>query len=198
MLFFLIKIILGYLFADFLTGIYHWIKDSYFSPFTPLIGRKFIWMSRLHHVRPKYVTEISDYDLLKSSSLWTLLWMWPLFLWYGLDPFLLTLLLFISLNDVIHKYAHLEDSERPIWATYLQVMKFVQSPSEHYHHHHSLHDKYYCPITPYVNAILEPIHFWRIMEYLIEKIIGVKARSHRERFVEDHTYPAGIKFIEHE
>lgn len=186
---------MAYLIGDFIMGIYHWIKDTYFGPFTPIIGKYLIWGSRLHHIRPRYVIEFSDWDLFYSSAKWTLIWMGPLMYFTGLSIFIISLFLTISLNDVIHKYAHMVDSERPKWATFMQKIYVFQSHDEHHLHHISPHEINYCPITPFVNIILEEIDFWKKIEIIIEKYTGVKARAKDYDFVEDPTYPAGVKFL---
>lgn len=192
---YILKILFAYLLADFIVGIYHWIKDSYFTPFTPIIGKTFIWYSRLHHIRPKYVTEFTDWQLFSSSAIWTFLWMGPLFLLIGPTLFLTILFLMISLNDVIHKYAHLHDHERPALITWMQQIYLIQSQDEHHLHHISPHDVNYCPITPYVNVVLERLDFWRKIENLVEKFTGVKPRSRVNEFIEDSSYPGGIRFL---
>lgn len=192
---YLIKFIMGYLMADLIMGIYHWIKDTYFNPYTPVIGKTFIWGSRLHHIRPRYVIEFSDWNLFQNSAKWTLLWMGPLFYFTGLTVFTISLFLMISLNDVIHKYSHMFDHERPNWATFFQKIYFFQSHDEHHLHHIVPHEINYCPITPYVNVVLEKINFWKKMENLIYKCTGVEPRISTNDFVEDSNYPAGVKFV---
>ena len=189
------KIIFGYLLADFIMGVYHWIKDTYFSPFTPIIGKTFIWGSRLHHIRPRYVLEFSDWDLFWSSAKWTLLWMGPLFYLYGITVFMASFFLAMSINDIVHKYAHMFDYERPTWASLLQNMHIFQSHDEHHMHHVTPHEINYCPITPYLNIILEKLNFWRKMENIIEHCTGIVAREKDNDFVEDINYPAGIRFL---
>lgn len=100
------------------------------------------------------------------------------------------------MNDVVHKYSHMLEDERPPWATFLQKIYIFQSHDEHHLHHIHPHEVNYCPITPYLNIILEKIFFWRKMEYIIEKYLGVKSRSKEYDFVEDINYPASVKFIE--
>lgn len=191
-----LQVLSGYLLGDFIMGFYHWIKDTYFGPFTPIIGKLMIWNSRLHHIRPRYVIEFSDKELFLDSAKWTATWMIPLMYFMGISPFMISLFLVISLNDVIHKYAHMLDHERPLWATILQKIYIFQSHDEHHHHHVEPHTVNYCPITPFVNFILEPINFWRRLENMIEKYTGTKPRAIEYDFVEDPNYPAGIKFLE--
>jgi len=181
--------------ADFIAGVYHWIKDTYFGPFTPIIGRTFIWGSRLHHIRPRYVLEFSDWELFSSSARWTLLWIIPLIYFTGLNIFTFTLFLVISLNDVIHKYSHLLDHERPAWATFLQKIYISQSHDEHHQHHIDPHDINYCPITPFTNPLLERVNFWKRCEMIVEKYTGIPPRAKVYDFIEDESYPAGVRFI---
>lgn len=193
----LYEIIVGYLLADFIMGIYHWVKDTYFSPFTPIIGKTFIWSSRLHHVRPRYVVEFSDWNLFIDSAMWTLSWIIPLFYLLGGShiAFMLSLFFTISINDIVHKYAHMFDHERPSWATFLQNIYVFQSHDEHHAHHVHPHEINYCPISPFVNIILEKINFWRKIEYVIKKYLGIIPREQEYDFIEDPTYAAGIKFL---
>ena len=108
-----VKMIMGYLLADFIMGLYHWIKDTYFGPFTPIIGKSLIWGSRLHHIRPRYVIEFSDIELFISSAKWTAIWIIPLIYLFGPSVLNISLFIVISLNDIVHKYAHMFDHERP-------------------------------------------------------------------------------------
>lgn len=193
--FWLIQIILGYLLADLIVGIYHWIKDTYFDPHTPVIGKLFIWGSRLHHIRPNYVCTFTDFELFLGSTKWVFLWMAPLFYYIGINPFLLSLFLLTSANDIIHKYAHMLDHERPQLMTTLQQYWILQTREEHCEHHISPHTVNYCPITPYLNIVLEKINFWRNLENLIEKNFGVKPRAQIDEYIEDTSYPAKVKFI---
>lgn len=191
----LFGILIGYLFADFIIGIYHWIKDTYFSPYTPLVGDLFIWNSRLHHVRPTHVTTYNDLDMIKTTAQWTFLWMAPLMYYIEFSSFTITLFLMISINDIVHKYAHMSVTERPKWITFMQNIKVFQTQEEHHLHHIEPYDTYYCPITPYLNGPLEKINFWKKNEYLIEKYLKISPRSYKHDFVEDDNYPAKIRFV---
>ena len=189
------SIVYAYLLADFIMGIYHWAKDSYFSPFTPIIGKTFIWGSRLHHVRPRHVMDFTNREIFTDSAKWTAIWFVPLLYFTGINVFMLALFFTISINDIVHKYAHTFDNERPYWATFLQNIHVFQSHDEHHIHHISPHEIKFCPISPYLNVVLERIDFWGRLEGLIETCTGVKARAVEYDFVEDASYPAGVKFI---
>jgi len=185
----------AYILGDFLVGFFHWIKDSYFAPHTPFVGREFVWNSRLHHLKPRHVIEFTDWELIKSSGKWVCLWMVPVMYVLNFNVFSVMLFGTLLLNDVIHKYAHMMDHERPYWATLLQKSYLIQSYGEHHLHHLPPHDNNYCPVTPFVNVVLEKVNFWRRLERFIETKFSIKARNYKDNFVEDDNYPAGIKFI---
>lgn len=192
---YLFDIFFAYVLGDFLIGVFHWFKDTYFNPNTPIIGRRIIWPSRLHHIKPRFVTEFSNWDLFKSSALWSMIWIGPLILFNGLNLFIFTLFMTIGLNDIIHKYAHMLDSERPQIVTILQKWNIIQGFDEHHQHHISPHEVNYFPITPFLNKIFEHIGFWRKLENIIQMISGVKPRDFKDEYIADSSYPAGIKFV---
>lgn len=191
---FVVNLFLAYIYADFVMGVYHWIKDTYFTPTLPFFGPIFIWGSRLHHWRPRLVTDNTDMELFINSLVWTMVWGYPYFLIF---PNILSVffLFFIAINDINHKYAHLLEKERPYIITFLQKSKIMQSYAEHHEHHSGDHDNNYCPVTPFVNPLLEWINFWRNLENAIEKLTGVKPRAFDEKFIDDAEYPGGVKFV---
>lgn len=194
MLFYILQILFSYLFSDFYLGIYHWLKDSYFSPFTPLIGKYLIWGSRLHHIKPHYVTEFSDSYLFFESILWNASWIVPI-LWYTrMHIFWLATYFFISINEIVHKYAHLTEMERPILVNLLQKYYVIQSHEEHRLHHLEPYNSHYCPLTPYLNFYLEKINFWRNLESLIS-YFGYYPRKKTFLTISSKGYPCNLKMI---
>jgi hypothetical protein len=173
----ILQIIIGYLLADFIMGIYHWIKDTYFSPTTAIIGAALIKGSRLHHTEPRQIIHARDGKLFFDSAWSTAIWMGPLIIMHGMTPLLSSLYLTICINDIAHKYAHMTDKERPIIPTMLQKFRVLQSYEEHHQHHISPHEINYCPITPYLNGVLEKINFWRSLELVIDVIFKIKPRQ---------------------
>ncbi len=113
----------------------------------------------------------------------------------GLTPYLITLFIVISINDIVHKYAHMYDHERPIWASFLQKIYVFQSHEEHHQHHIYPHQINYCPISPFCNLVLQQIQFFSVLEDFIKNQFNVLPREKEYDFVEDPSYPAGIKFV---
>uniref|UniRef100_A0A6C0LUR2 Lipid desaturase domain-containing protein n=1 Tax=viral metagenome TaxID=1070528 RepID=A0A6C0LUR2_9ZZZZ len=122
--------------------------------------------------------------------------MGPLLYMSELNTFMMSLFLTISLNDVIHKYAHMTDHDRPKLATFMQKIYIFQSYNEHHLHHIYPHEMNYCPVSPYLNIMLEYVNFWRFFERIIEKYLGIYPRVKLDKYVEDVNYLAGIKFVE--
>jgi ubiquitin-conjugating enzyme E2 variant len=186
---------MAYLMSDFAVGIYHWVKDTYFKFDTPFLGPAFITPSRTHHVRPRHVLEFSDWELFWNSVKWMIPTYIPFFYYLGINTFTISFFIIVALNDVIHKYAHMIDKERPWFPTLLQKLYITQTYGEHHYHHTAPHDCNYCPITPWVNYVLEKHNFWRRFEDLIERHTGIKPRDYELKFKEDEKIPGGIRFI---
>lgn len=191
MLIFFFEILKAYFISDLIIGIYHWFKDTYFTPLTPIIGKKFIWNSRLHHIKPLYITTFNNLNIFINSALWSI-WIIPLIFYFN-SIFILTLFFIISVNDIIHKYSHLQS--QPYLIKLLQDFKIIQSYNEHHIHHIFPHITNYCPITPYLNIILEYINFWRILENIIFILFKIKPRSYTNNYITNINFPASIQFI---
>ena len=149
-------------------------------------------MSRRMLSNSCWATTASSSNVMAS---WTCIWYIPWIYFVGLNLFNFFLFVFISVNDVIHKYTHTTLAETPALITFLQKNFIIQSYGEHHIHHTEPFEKNYCTITPYINFPLEKINFWRKLEFLIEKVTGIKPRSHIDSYIENSAYPAAIKFV---
>lgn len=178
---FIFNVFLSFVLADFIMGLYHWIKDTYGSPFTPIIGKIFIYNSILHHHKPRLVIKHNNINLFINSAIWSSLLFGPLYCIFR-SNFIIYLFLFISSNEIIHKYAHMFDKERPRIINFLQKLKIIQNYQEHHIHHTYPHNSYYCPMSNLLNYPLERINFWRTIEYFAE-ILGIKPRNYEYKYV---------------
>ena len=106
---FMTNIFLSYITSDLIMGTFHWIKDTYFNPKTPIIGKVLIEPSRMHHIKPSQILKFSNYELLKSSMIWTSFWYIPYVIINGISIYNIGIFTFICGNDVIHKYSHMND-----------------------------------------------------------------------------------------
>jgi len=65
-----LRIVGSVLLADFLSGLAHWIEDSYFSPQTPLIGST-IRKNVPHHSQPQAFVGNPWHVTIRSSLFWS-------------------------------------------------------------------------------------------------------------------------------
>lgn len=160
--------------ADFAAGLVHWIEDAYIREDTPWIGA---WIGRpntLHHHLPRRMTQNSwwqsNWDQMLVMGLVVavaamtgrLTWQVWLFALVGGNA-----------NEV-HKWSHRTRKENGRLISWLQDLRLLQTPRHHAIHHTNPKDVHYCPVTNVMNPVLDTLHFWSGLEWLLEKILGVK------------------------
>lgn len=160
--------------ADFTAGMIHWIEDAYIREDTPLVG---CWIGRantLHHHLPRRMTLNtwwqSNWDLLLAMSvlaitcavLGCLSWhVWLFAIVAG------------NANEV-HKWSHRTRRENGRLISWLQDMHVLQTPHHHAIHHTNPKEVHYCPITNALNPVLDALHFWSGLEWLLEQTVGLR------------------------
>jgi ubiquitin-conjugating enzyme E2 variant len=162
--------------ADFVAGLVHWAEDAYFTEATPVIGSRIIVPNIVHHHVPRYFTRLSWWrssaDLVLAGLVLFAI-AWPL----GLVSWQLLLFIAVSINaNEIHKMAHRTRAENGWLISQLQDWRVLQTPRHHGLHHADPKNTYYCPITNYVNPLLEKVRFWDRLEALIARLTGVTHR----------------------
>jgi ubiquitin-conjugating enzyme E2 variant len=171
-----IQLLLALSLADLIAGIIHWLEDCYGTPNTPIVG-KAIQANILHHVDPRDFIRNNWWQNARSSLPLVLLFVATFALFDCLNFFTITTLLSGWNANEIHKWSHQSKRERPWIATRLQNLKICASPKSHYKHHRDNHDSDYCVMTPWVNPLLNLLHFWRAMEWCIFVLTGIKTRE---------------------
>lgn len=155
--------------ADFITGAFHFIEQTYGLPTWPLLGQSVIVPNIDHHKHPARICE---------GNLWTRNWqMWALALgacslarvtgclsW----TFCMTALL-ASCGNETHSWAH---GNAPRLGRLLQEAGILLTPANHRKHHKPPYDRNFCTITNLTNAVLDSVQFWRGMEACIS-VLGV-------------------------
>lgn len=163
--------------ADFLAGLIHWIEDAYFTEDTPVIGPRVIRPNIVHHHVPRYFTKLSWWESSKELVVAGLLVL-GLAAWFHALTWQLWLFVIISANgNQVHKWAHRTRAENGRVISWLQDWRILQTPRQHGLHHSDPKNTYYCPITNFVNPILEKISFWDRLEKIIERLTGVTHRK---------------------
>ena len=165
-------LLLGWLGADFVSGLVHWAGDTWGSPEMPVLGQSFVRTFREHHVDQLSITRHDFVEVNGSNCLVSL----PVLLVAllvditgdGNTPlfgvaFMTSLTLWVFLTNQIHKWAHQENPSRAVrCATPLDL-----GAEHHSIHHAAPYDKYYCITTGWLNGPLHAIGFYRRLERLI-------------------------------
>ncbi len=162
--------------ADFVAGVVHWAEDAYFTETTPLIGQPIIRPNIVHHHFPRFFTRLSWWQsaaelVLVGAAILGIAW--PL----GLLSWQLALFVAVSVNaNEIHKMAHRTRAENGRFISRLQDWRILQTSRHHGLHHSDPKNTYYCPVTNFVNPVLEHLDFWTRLESVVEYFTGATHR----------------------
>ncbi|HYV46400.1 MAG TPA: fatty acid desaturase family protein [Myxococcaceae bacterium] len=172
----------GFIAADFISGLVHWLFDTWGSPETPVVGKTFIVPFRVHHSDPIDITRhgfvatnghnclatvpvLAGMLFLDMHSAWNA----------GALAFWMTTCLGTFGTNQFHKWAHQEEVG-PVVA-FLQKHHLVLNPRHHDTHHTRPYDQAYCITTGWMNPVLRAVRFFRVAEWAITKLTGVQPRK---------------------
>ena len=174
----LIQIILGFFFADIVSGVLHWFEDNYFHycmkiPLLSTLSKE----NELHHFFPRDITHSTYIENMSRTvpivfflSILIFLIFPKLVLKYKF--FLLSFFVFGALSNLIHRFEHERACEKHVIVKLLHKYKILVSSEEHKFHHDNPSCNF-CVISPITNLVLEYIQFWKILELSLEKLIGI-------------------------
>lgn len=156
------QLLLGWLLADLLTGIFHWWEDKFGSEDWPVIGAWIIRPNRLHHRSPLAFTRHGFMARNRAAIIAAAVVALGLFVIFGLQPWIVALATGGAVSNEVHRYAH-EPSAAPGWIRVFQQIGLLQSPKVHASHHRPPHDASFCILTDWLNPVLEALGFWRTL-----------------------------------
>lgn len=159
--------LLGWIIADFLSGIIHWIEDEFITSSTPLIGKSIGAANELHHQEP---TEfLSSTFVERNWTTWAAVIPIALIWLFIAGPSWVLLGAFVggSLANETHAWTH--RTERPPLIRALQASGIFQSAPAHSRHHRGSMNSDYCTLTGWLNPWLELIGFWQRLSSLFGK-----------------------------
>lgn len=168
-------IIIGYLIADLISGIAHWLGDRFGDESTALVGPTFIAPFREHHDQPLAMLQhglvelvgntavlaspvlVASYYLLdlQSPSLWTLFF----------SGVIVSALIGLVATNAIHRWAHMD--EPPRIAALLQKSGLILNWERHARHHRGDFDKAYCITSGWMDNRLDALQIWSRAERLL-------------------------------
>ncbi|NBD11576.1 MULTISPECIES: plasmanylethanolamine desaturase [Corallococcus] len=178
----ILAVVLGYLAADFVSGLVHWMGDTWGSTEMPVLGKAFIRPFREHHVDEKAITrhdfvETNGNNCLVSLPVAALAVAVPLNGpgWVFLAAFLGAMIFWVMATNQFHKWSHLDSP--PALIHFLQRVHLILPPDHHRIHHTAPFNQYYCITVGWMNRPLKMIHFFPLMERLITWATGQLPRQ---------------------
>jgi ubiquitin-conjugating enzyme E2 variant len=161
----------GYIAADLVSGVVHWLADRFGTPQTPIVGQAFVHPFREHHDFPKKILEHDFIEVNGNNCLVMLLYLTPLLLvlpahpegaWMGLASFSFFFACGIFMTNQFHQWAH-ADEVSPLVA-WLQRHNLVLSPAAHDRHHTAPYETDYCITSGWMNPLLERLQVFARIE----------------------------------
>lgn len=176
----LIQMFICVMMADFITGLIHWIEDTYGLPSWPLIGKAVIEPNIIHHEQPGKLGSDSTFigrnyqTVVPAVILVVVVTLFFGFIW----QFALVCLL-ASFGNEVHTWNH--RSKNPFWIKMLQDTAIIQTPAQHAKHHRKPYNVYFCTLTNVMNPILCYFRFWANAELVLSKLGFPVQRLCKER-----------------
>ena len=175
-------LLLGYLAADFVSGVVPWMGDTWGSTEMPVLGKAFIRPFREHHVDEKAITRHDFVETNGNNCLVSL----PVALlavalphsspgWVFISAFLGAMIFWVMATNQFHKWSHLE--QPPTLIGFLQRTHLVLPPDHHQIHHTAPFNKYYCITVGWMNKPLAMIGFFHTLERVITWATGAIPRK---------------------
>jgi sterol desaturase/sphingolipid hydroxylase (fatty acid hydroxylase superfamily) len=175
----------GYLLADLVAGLVHWIADRHFEPDTPWIGPLLIEPFRAHHADPLSITRHDFFEVLGNNALVTL----PatLVLCVVSRPESALARFFVALGlagtfaavatNLFHAWAHAP--RPPRLARWLQARRLILTREGHALHHRGDHDRAYCVTSGWLNPLLDGLRFFARLDAVLARALARGARPER-------------------
>lgn len=166
----------SFLAADLVSGIVHFLADTFGTEKTPVLGSTLIRPFRDHHIDPLGITRHDFIETNGSNCLVSLPVLIPCyffvptnnFLGWGVATFIQMFLLNIFLTNQFHKWAHLP--EPPFWILWLQKYHLILPHQHHQVHHTPPFNTYYCITVGWLNPILLRIGFFPWLKRIFHRI----------------------------
>ena len=158
--------------ADFVSGLFHWAEDTWGTADTPIWGPVFVRPNLEHHSEPSAMMRkhwLANNGILFSVTLAALALAWAM---NGLSWQLVVFALTAGMGQQAHRFAHAPRHKLPGVVRFLQRLRILQTAQHHWQHHKAPHNVNYCPLTPWLNPVLDGMGFWRGLERLLSPLLG--------------------------
>jgi hypothetical protein len=169
-------LLIGYVVADFMSGLVHFTFDRFFTTSTPVLGTAFVSAFRQHHSDPVDITRHGFIATNGNNSLATV----PVLAVLALLPidetspwqaFASSTILWSCVatfaTNQFHKWAH--EPEVHAVVDWLQ-RRHVILPKDHHQLHHTFpYASHYCITTGWLNGALVAVGFWSKLEWVLAR-----------------------------
>jgi len=171
--------LLGILGADFVSGFFHWMFDTWWDPDLFLLGPWAIHPFREHHVDPKAITTHDFVHVNGSNFLLAFFVSGPYaFAHPHLSPYtnfgLFVFTGFVCFTSQIHKWAH--SVHVPKYVHILRKLGLAIGVEHHAEHHRAPYDRSYCITTGWLNRPLRVLRFFGTLEIVVSALTGAQPR----------------------
>lgn len=194
-------LVAGYLAADLMSGIVHFLADNFGSPDMPFIGPSFVLPFRQHHddpqgiLRHRFFATNGNNVLVCLPVLIPVVWLVPVSTsaaGHAAGVFTGAMLSMVLLTNQVHKWAHMDQA--PPAVRWLQRTGLIISKAHHDIHHTRPFNSHYCIAVGAWNPLFER---WRVpdrVERLIRRWVpGTDPRLRVERdFGEGSADPGAV------
>lgn len=156
--------LIGWLLADFISGVLHWIGDSLGD--TKLVK----WASGFntdHHADPMAITKETFVKRQATQLVGIVVIGGP---WLLLDGFSVLWASTVFGGLMIgesHRWAHAPRKANK-FVKVMQEIGLLQSPSHHAKHHRPPHEVRFCVLTNWLNPVLDAVKFWKVLDRMVK------------------------------
>ena len=134
------RILACFLIADFLSGLFHWLEDTFWAVETPILGKWVVHHNIVHHHDPRFFTRKSWFRCARSTlalGIIALALVWC----RGWLNWMTALVIAIGVNaNDIHKWSHRTRAENGWFIVLMQQLRILQTPAHHAAHHRAGND----------------------------------------------------------
>ena len=183
----LLPIVGGMAAADIVSGLVHWLADTWGTETMPILGRRFVRPFRVHHVNPddflrrSFLDTNGDVAMIIGVFLLAALSI-PLTSTVGqaVSVFVVSFCVAGLPTNQVHQWAHMRHPPR--WVRWLQDRGVILSRARHQLHHRRPYAMNYCIATGWCNGLLTRIDFFRRLEAVVTWVTGLTPRADDSAF----------------
>ena len=171
----LVFVVVSWLAADFIAGLFHWWEDTYVTQSDSFVGRLIGGPNQLHHADQYAFLKGSYWQRNYTTIIPSIVAMAICLAFEPLRNGWLSML-FLSQANQVHAWSHSKPTNG--WLIrLLQRACVFQSPKHHAEHHRNPFHVRYCVMTPILNPTLDAIGFWRALEHIVFFLTGINPRA---------------------